>query len=188
MNITAPTQGVQKSESSSGGGSWAKLQYRSEPLYSPPSVVVAKRFLKTVSGKYYRFQKYLSPSEFDTPVTSRVAMCRTTQCHGCHGVIGGGLHNGSAPGKDRCTLLHSVSCQGNIPESDAWRACPNMRHPSFLSGAGFSRTLDPNDFQTAHSSTPQAANLFVQANIKGLLKNSLCKILTFHIQKKLMEI
>ena len=51
-------------------------------------------------------------------------MSRLAQCHGCHGMLGGGLHVGSAIGKNVCIFPHSELCCGGIPESDGWRASP----------------------------------------------------------------
>ena len=85
----------------------------------------------------------------------KIKMQRVMTCHGCHLVIGGGEHNGSAIGKDKCTLPHSDRCFGSIPESDNWRACPPNYVP--YAGVGFSQTLGLGDFQTAHVSTPLGA-------------------------------
>ena len=103
------------------GGRWTKHVFRSEPLYSPPSVEVAKRFLRSVGHSRRK-------SVSDTPVTSKpgasVRMSRLAQCHGCHGWLGGGLHVGSAIGKNVCTFQHSSLCRGGIVENDSWKACP----------------------------------------------------------------
>ena len=66
------------------------------------------------------------------------------RCHGCHLVIGQGAHSGSGTGKNLCTLVHSSSCPGGIPESEAWRACPPNFIPPVLPtdahNAGFQNT------------------------------------------------
>ena len=38
----------------STGGRWTKHDFRSEPLYSPPSIEVAKRFLRSVGGRHLK--------------------------------------------------------------------------------------------------------------------------------------
>ena len=112
------------------GGRWTKHEFRSEPVYSPPSVEVAKRFLRTVGGVHRRItsQSTKSSSVSDTPLTSRQGvssrMSRLAQCHGCHGWLGGGLHVGSAIGKNVCNFQHSSLCRGGILENDSWKACP----------------------------------------------------------------
>ena len=94
-----------------------------------------------------------------TPVTSRVEMI----CHGCHGPVGDGAHQGSATGKNRCSLQHYASCQGGVPESENWRSCPifipgsqreaqlgNPGQPQQLYAspgvAGFTQTLSETQF------------------------------------------
>ena len=62
-------------------------------------------------------------------------------CHGCHGPLGGGSHNGSAPGKNVCSLPHHPTCPGGIVEDPNYKACP----PGYL--PGFEYTLQTQDFQ-----------------------------------------
>ena len=142
--------------------------------FIPSDFESAKAFLResVVPNTVRRARRSLS----DTPVTSRVqnqedksskyllrqnclTMQRIMTCHGCHLVIGGGEHNGSAIGKDKCTLPHSDRCLGGIPESENWRACPF----GYVSNVGynvtgFSQTLGMGDFQSAEASTPVASN------------------------------
>ena len=130
----------------STGGRWKKYDGGSGPLYSPPSVEVAKRFHRSVSCLRSR-----SLSLSDTPLTSRQdkahRMSRLAQCHGCHGMLGGGLHVGSAIGKNVCTFSHSSLCRGGIPESDGWRGCPLDFEPIGATSAQF---LGPAD-TSAHA-------------------------------------
>ena len=67
--------------------------------------------------------------------------------------MGQGAHNGSAPGKNLCTLPHSVSCQGNIVEDESWKACPHgyVYHGQSVPTSGFLDTMSMTDFM---SSTP----------------------------------
>ena len=82
--------------------------------------------------------------------TNVVKTVRSKICHGCHGELGNGAHPGSATGKERCTLPHSLRCLGNIVETDSWRACPSdytLNPDALYSGAtGFENTLDPSAF------------------------------------------
>ena len=169
--------------SGTDGGRWTKFQYSSELLYSPPSVEVAKRFLRTA----FASQEFKLPPRSsrrvssDTPVTSGqvlqtpdrdtvvsqeapvssqpaspIMQTRVQTCHGCHRVIGDGNHNGSRLGKIACTLKHSELCLGGIPESDNWKGCPVNYVSKYHSYnvTGFSQTLNDYDFQSVQSSTP----------------------------------
>ena len=86
-------------------------------------------------------------------------MSRLAQCHGCHGMLGGGLHVGSAIGKNVCTFPHSSLCRGGILDSDGWRACP----PDFAPvGGNFSQFVDQNVAQPeGHYMQPGAAHSLV---------------------------
>ena len=170
------------------GGRWAKYQLdkyqnTSLPLYSPPSVEVAKKFLKTVGRIRTHLQLPPRPPKAspepvgDTPVTTRGVHQlpeRKMICHGCHGIIGAGLHKGSATGKENCILLHSATCPGDIAENASWRPCPQNYLPGLVSSdTGFEQTLGMSDFQAAgglQSSTPavvsQAVTL-VPSNFPG---------------------
>ena len=79
-------------------------------------------------------------------------------CHGCHGPMGDGLHNGSRTGKNSCLFLHSLSCPGNISENESWKPCPPNYQPGLVSSdIGFEQTLDQVDFLPhtgSNSSTP----------------------------------
>jgi hypothetical protein len=67
--------------------------------------------------------------------------------------MGQGAHQGSAPGKNLCTLPHSLSCQGGIAENESWRACPTgyVFHAQVIPESGFVNTMNMTDFM---SSTP----------------------------------
>ena len=87
-------------------------------------------------------------------------MSRTLICHGCHNILGAGAHQGSAIGKSRCTIPHSLLCKGGILECESWRACPEgyIYNPDveIQSFTGLTDTLDPSGFQpnTLRRSTP----------------------------------
>ena len=85
-----------------------------------------------------------------------------TVCHGCHGPMGNGQHNGSAPGKNHCLFSHSALCRGGFPETESWRPCPDgYVYMATVPTSGFESTMDTFDFrpqnhqQLGHaSSTP----------------------------------
>ena len=72
-------------------------------------------------------------------------------CHGCHGVMGQGQHQGSAPGKNVCTLGHSPFCRGGVVEDASWKACPScyVFNPNIqlATESGFESTMVTADFQ-----------------------------------------
>ena len=153
---------------SRSGGRWTSLHLGTSAVYSPPSVVVAKRFLRWLPPS--RSLPKNTRSVTDTPVSSRQGMAllrpgRIVVCHGCHGKMGDGNHNGSGPGKNVCTLPHSSYCQGGVQDTESWRACPAGYFHNFASGVGFSQTLDPQDFQSVEASTPANDGLFHHDNI-----------------------
>ena len=73
-------------------------------------------------------------------------------CHGCHGPMGQGQHQGSAPGKAVCSLRHSMYCRGGVIEDLSWKACPPeyQYNPNLdmANGPGFESTLDIPDFHS----------------------------------------
>ena len=79
-------------------------------------------------------------------------------CHGCHLQMGQGAHNGSASGKNQCTLPHSLSCPGGIVEDNSWRACPTgyQFHGQVVPESGFTTTMNMSDFSQLHS-TPNVS-------------------------------
>ena len=93
-------------------------------------------------------------------------MSRLAQYHGCHGMLGGGLHVGSAIGKNVCTFPHSSLCRGGIPDSDGWRACPSDFVPV---GVSYSQFGEQNVVQTGSQPVQPAAPL--SSAILGLLKS-----------------
>ena len=64
---------------------------------------------------------------------------RTQTCHGCHRPLGDGAHQGSATGKNRCTLPHYFLCKGGIVDTISWKACPEdyIFDPNLISAVGF---------------------------------------------------
>ena len=113
----------------------------------PESIEQAKEFLskQKLPPRFPRRKLDLSA----TPVTSKEGMI----CHGCHGQMGGGAHNGSAPGKGICSLPHSLACPGGIGEDQSWSACPQGYVAGLISTTGFENTLQQSDFGPMHSST-----------------------------------
>ena len=150
------------------GGRWGRYESSVAPLYSPPSVEVAKRFLRFVSGSAQQLpprpvpRRIVRQPSSDTPVSRHQYKPSSPEmiCHGCHGPIGSGLHKGSATGKINCTLLHSYSCPGGIIEDDSWRSCPEDFVPGIFPGdTGFENTLGESAFQAPNGvvgSTPAA--------------------------------
>ena len=67
--------------------------------------------------------------------------------------MGQGAHQGSAPGKNLCTLPHSLNCPGGVIENDSWRACPDgyVFHGQTVPESGFVSTMNMSGFM---SSTP----------------------------------
>ena len=51
-------------------------------------------------------------------------MSRTLICHGCHTVLGEGAHQGSAIGKARCVMPHSLLCKGNYSRIRVMESLP----------------------------------------------------------------
>ena len=150
-------------------------KYSEGAVFSPSSVVAAKKYIR----KGCPPRPPVSPGA--TPLTSRALpqskLCRRSAaeasnsskmvCHGCHGVMGSGQHNGSVPGKDRCTLPHSSSCPGGVLEDDSWRACPTGYVPGVpMSMTGFEDTLQYSDFLPRNNpeinSTPVVSPLIHQ--------------------------
>ena len=157
----------------STGGRWTKHNFRSEPLYSPPSIEVAKRFLRSVGGK-----NSVPPNPTDTPVTSRPdssKMSRLAQCHGCHGMLGGGLHVGSAIGKNVCIFPHSELCRGGIPESDGWRGCPQDFVAQALSPSTHNPGLANHDAQLDFSTDQQGQEFGTPANFSSQYARNLAE-------------
>ena len=90
-------------------GNWVEIPdiRGARPRFIPGNFESAKAFLKASVESLPRTRtrhRLSRGSVSDTPLTSR----KTPEmgvCHGCHGHIGGGAHQGSAPGKNICTLL-----------------------------------------------------------------------------------
>jgi hypothetical protein len=128
-------------------GNWVEIPdvRGRKPRFIPDNFESAKAFLRASLGgipptRYPR-------SSLDTPVTSHPRpQSEMGVCHGCHGPIGGGAHQGSALGKGFCTHQHSHFCKGGIPENESWAPCPpGYMYNSDLdlaSGPGFESTLN----------------------------------------------
>ena len=118
----------------------------------PSSLDQAKTFL---SNQSVRLPPRFPRVRFDPLQTSLSARSDKEEmiCHGCHSQMGGGAHNGSAPGKNLCTFLHSSTCAGGIMEDADWKGCPNDYIPGLISASGFEQTLQQTDFGPPHSST-----------------------------------
>ena len=86
-----------------------------------------------------------------------------TVCHGCHGPIGGGAHQGSEFGRGVCTHPYSNQYQGGILEDGSWAPCrlgysydPNL---VLANGTGFDSTLHTYKFQPGRPSSYTPDNL-----------------------------
>ena len=157
-DITLVTKSAYQTPKNSGGR-WINYQHSSEPLYLPPSIKVAKKFLRSVCGSNRQLPPRPARNSSNTPVSSNSSVSDPSMiCHGCHGMMGAGMHSGSATGKNNCKFKHSLSCPGNIAEDDTWKACPPGHKPGFMSSdTGFEQTLEPGDFVPPtglQSSTP----------------------------------
>ena len=151
-------------------GSWSEEQTvrGKRPIFTPKNFDSAKAFLRASVESLHTRRK--SQSLSDTPLTSHSRhQSRMPTCHGCHGQMGQGQHQGSAPGKDLCSLPHSFYCRGGVIEDTSWRACP----PGYLynsnldlaNGTGFESTLGTQDFLSSQGlqqgpaySTPLVSN------------------------------
>ena len=167
-------------------GSWVEVpDIRGKtPRFIPANFDSAKAFLRASVESLPRTKNRQSRgSVSDTPVTSR-RVPNMGVCHGCHGPMGGGAHQGSAPGKNVCTFTHSLYCRGGIVEDVTWAPCPPgytfNTDLDLANGTGFDSTLHTFQFQPGglqngmSSSTPevgghnpplsQAAPPFVQVS------------------------
>ena len=120
------------------------------PTFTPTNFESAKAFLRASVERVDNRRAYRSLS--DTPVSSRpVAPSRMPTCHGCHGPMGQGQHQGSAPGKVPCRLDHSPYCRGGVIEDLSWRACPLDyifdENIDLAVGPGFENSLNSVDFK-----------------------------------------
>ena len=143
-------------------GAWRVFKPRNKTpttLFEPSSCEAAKDFLSSKVRLPPRPHSRTNP--LDTPKTSRVHQPGTSQgkmiCHGCHLQMGQGAHQGSAAGKNVCTLPHSINCPGGIHEDDSYRACPTgyVYHGQVVPESGFLNTMNQSDFM---SSTPASAS------------------------------
>ena len=119
-------------------------------LFEPSSREAAKDFFLS-SKLTLPPRPPLRQNLLDTPKSSRVKGGMI--CHGCHLQMGQGAHQGSAAGKNQCTLPHSNNCPGGIIEDGSYRGCPTgyVYHGQIVPESGFLNTLNQSDFM---SSTP----------------------------------
>ena len=93
----------------------------------------------------------------ETPLSRPFKVHRMVTCHGCHGPIGHGQHQGSELGKVKCNLPHSLYCRGGVSEDESWRGCPEgyQYNPSLdlANGVGFENTMHTYEFQSQYQPT-----------------------------------
>ena len=120
--------------------------HRDVTAFKPASSSEAKAFLNQLASQ---LPPSVSSLSGDTSRSSRTEKWLgrpvNMPCHGCHGPIGGGAHNGSAPGKNICSLVHHPSCPGGIKEDDDYKACPN-NYVFQETTMGFEETMSSQDF------------------------------------------
>ena len=165
-------------------GSWSEEQTvrGKSQIFTPANFDSAKNFLRASVESIHNRRK--SQSLPDTPLTSRTRpQSRMPTCHGCHGSMGQGQHQGSAPGKDLCSLPHSVYCRGGVIEDASWRACPRgyqyNTNLDIANGTGFENTLGTQDFQLSQGlqnglvySTPVVTNSSILNSVSTALPPS----------------
>ena len=124
--------------------------------FIPADFESAKAFLR--NSVQVAPERKLLRSVSDTPVTSRTVHSSDMVCHGCHGPMGQGQHQGSAIGKNLCSFDHSYLCKGGIKADESWKACPPtyIYNPQYnlVSDTGFEHTLQPTDFCPPSSLQP----------------------------------
>ena len=139
------------------------------PRFRPTDFESAKAFLRASVEVIHDRRPTRSLSE--TPLSSRErTVTEMVTCHGCHGPMGQGQHQGSAPGKNPCTLPHSFYCRGGVIEDVSWRACPfgYVFNPNvdLANGPGFESTLGSINFQppNQHQTGPAFSTPVFQVN------------------------
>ena len=141
-----------------------------KPRFIPSNFESAKAYLRA-SVEVLPSARRVQPNS-DTPLTSHPrSEPEMGVCHACHGPIGGGAHQGSAPGKGICSHKHSHFCKGGISENLSWAPCPSgyIYNPDLdlASGTGFESTLHTFNFRAGSqqngpsSSTPAADDINV---------------------------
>ena len=146
-------------------GNWVNIPdiRGTTPRFIPGSFESAKEFLRaSVESLPRSGPRRSGQSLSNTPLSSRKAPDMGV-CHGCHGTMGGGSLQGSAPGKNICSLPHSLYCKGGIVGTETWAPCP----PGYIynsdldlaSGSGFDSTLHTFQFQGGNSSTPAVGGI-----------------------------
>ena len=131
-------------------GSWHDVpSVRSaRPRFRPSNFESAKAYFDLLDTVRVLPPRRVQRLSFDTPVSSKYQPSSAMFCHGCHGPMGQGLHNGSAPGKNVCSFVHSNLCKGGIPESDSFKACPDdYIYMATVPTNGFENTMNTVDFQ-----------------------------------------
>ena len=146
---------VQQCSQSLVEGTWSDIpDVRGRRVgFIPADFESAKTFLRNSVRIPPDTCRKISRSVSDTPVTSRTNLSvEMGVCHGCHGPMGQGQHQGSAPGKRLCSFLHSALCKGGIVEDESWNSCPpNYVYQATVPTSGFETTMDTADFQPPSS-------------------------------------
>ena len=135
-----------------------KLISQAKNLSSHVSVLSGKlkspgsQSMQDSSNLAYNCQKPLQ----ETPLARPGRLRRMVTCHGCHGPVGQGQHQGSELGKIKCKLPHSLYCRGGVCEDESWKACPPgyQYNPSIELAnnvEGFENTLHSYEFQSQYS-------------------------------------
>ena len=126
--------------------------HRDVLAFKPSSKAEAIAFLSQASIQLPSRVKKVSA---DTPRSSRTDKWQGRPdkmlCHGCHGHMGGGAHNGSAPGKNNCTLEHNLTCPGGFVEKEDWKPCPANY---VFQAQGFDNTMSSQDFRPQYQVQP----------------------------------
>ena len=102
--------------------------YLTEPEGSPKSrscgdLVEAVRHCSSLVRSLSDFLRSFRTVQ-DNPLSTRPVLgARMPTCHGCHGRMGEGQHQGSVAGKLHCTLPHAFYCRGNVIEDNIQDMC-----------------------------------------------------------------
>ena len=130
-------------------------------LFFPQDFESAKQYLSQEISSRNIIQKL--PPKFPrekldslaTPLLSRTKSAVSSMlCHGCHGPVGDGAHQGSSTGKNLCRLPHHGLCPGEVIDSESWRACPFGYVQGQTSVDGFEQTMRSESehvFSTPHN-------------------------------------
>ena len=141
--------------------------HRDVRAFKPSSAAEAKAFLRQIA---IQLPTGISNFGSETPRSSRTVKWKGRQpdmiCHGCHGPMGGGAHNGSAIGKNNCTLLHHPSCPGGVEDDVNWRACTAGYVHQQLPETGFEQSLLTQDFLPTEPVRPVTEHITVTTDLQ----------------------